>query len=313
MIPKFDIFKRPHGNSKHRREPYMRTFPSVIAEIKKQGKALTPKHVVSSIQKQSGGVYDMVSPSAVTRDRMQVYNALRAVDHPKSRNTGVKKAPDFTRLQLLLKDGKFVKRISSTGNTEKGTLKPLVFATTDTHMSWIKKFCSTRNTMAVLGVDMTYKCGPFYVTIATFKHPNFARKDNPNIHPGIVAALATSVNKEYEDYRFLSDQLKCSGIDTLVYGTDGEPALERAFEDVFPIEGVTASKLNIHLRCFDHVKTDIKRYLENNEQLSQNEREKIIKQILGTEFNGKRLVTVATRLFLLAFAFCFIISGISIL
>ena len=87
-IPTTDIYKKIHGNSKLRKEKYTRTFPSVMKDIKVHGLTTTPKRVISLLQKKAGGVYTMKSPSEVARDRTQVYNAIRNVDRPKSRNTG---------------------------------------------------------------------------------------------------------------------------------------------------------------------------------------------------------------------------------
>ena len=42
-------FQQPHGNSKKRKEPYMRTFPSVMKKIKSIGSVSAPKEVVSKI------------------------------------------------------------------------------------------------------------------------------------------------------------------------------------------------------------------------------------------------------------------------
>ena len=101
-------------------------------------------------------------------------------------------------------------------------------------------------------------------------------------------AVGASVNKKYDDYKFLSDKIKLrADVKTLVYGTDGEPAMEKAMEDTFPIEDVAPGKASIHLRCFDHVRSDIKRYLQSK-NVPANEIENICQQLLGSEINGKR-------------------------
>ena len=139
---KIDLFKRVQGNSKHRQEPYNRTFPSVINEIKHKGATSSPKNIVTEIQNNAGGLFNMNSPSEITTDRSQVYNAFRGIDRPKSRNTGPNKNTDFTRLQLMLREGDFVKDISYVSDSERKTLNTRVFATTDSHMTWVRNFCS---------------------------------------------------------------------------------------------------------------------------------------------------------------------------
>ena len=86
---------------------------------------------------------------------------------------------------------------------------------------------------------MTYKIGPFYVTSLVMPMPMFKYKDSEK-HPGIVSAIAITTTKDTDDYHYLSHHLKKKGkMNSLVYGTDGEPAIEKAFEAEFPIEGKT--------------------------------------------------------------------------
>ena len=54
----------------------------------------------------------------------------------------------------------------------------------------------------------------------------------PDHHPGIVTGLSVSVLKQKENYLYLSQPSRTHGkLENLVYGTDGEPAIERAFEN----------------------------------------------------------------------------------
>ena len=133
---------------------------------------------------------------------------------------------------------------------------PRIFAAPDSHLKWIKSFCNTENPMSHVGIDMTYKIGPYYVTTLTMPIPIFVWKKRPYIHPGIVVALSISVCKQEEDYLYLSQQLKSHGkLETLIYGTDGEVAIETAFEKTYPIEG---------LYCFN-VGSDLSRHASHSD------------------------------------------------
>eukprot|EP00795_Rhopilema_esculentum_P017848 gene17847-9553_t len=56
-------------------------------------------------------------------------------------------------------------------------------------------------------------------------------------HPGIVTGLSVSALKQKKDYLYLSQQLRTHGkLENLVSGTDGEPAIERAFEKSFQLK-----------------------------------------------------------------------------
>ena len=185
-------------------------------------------------------------------------------------NTGKPKTADFGKLNIFLLKGDFVKDIANRSNPEKDYLQPSVFATTDTHMNWIKAYCLAENPKAVFRADMTYKCGLFYVTPVTMKHPMFVKKNDPLSHPGVVVALATSATKEYEDHKFLAEKIKkfVAG-KPIVYGTDGELAIEKAFEKEFPIEDAASAKQSVHLPCFVHVETDMEKFFIRRHPLTE--------------------------------------------
>ena len=126
---------------------------------------------------------------------MQICDAVRNVDKPKLQNTGKPKTADFGKQNIPLLKGDLVKDIAYRSNPEKYYFQPCVFATTDTHIDWIKAYCLAENPKAVLGVDMTYKCSLFYVTPVTMKHPRFVKKNDYLSHPGVAVALATSSTK----------------------------------------------------------------------------------------------------------------------
>jgi hypothetical protein len=104
-------------------------------------------------------------------------------------------------------------------------------------------------------------------------------------HPTVFVGMSTSTGRQKEDYMYLANQLKANGIDKLIYGTDGELALELGMESIYPIEGVAQSKKSIKLRCFNHVKDDLLAELKKHPSL---EKKTVIKSLLGTEFNGVR-------------------------
>ena len=104
-------------------------------------------------------------------------------------------------------------------------------------MDWTKVYCLAENPKAVFEVDMAYKCGWFYVTPVKKKHPMFVKKNDPLSHPGVAVALATSVTKECEDYKFLAEKIsKFVAGKPIVYGTEVELAIQKAFEKEFQLK-----------------------------------------------------------------------------
>ena len=124
-----------------------------------------------------------------------------------------------------------------------------MFAAPNYNLDWIRVYCNTNEPKSHVGIDMTYKIGPYYVTTLDMPMPVFILKNPPDHHPSLLAGLSISVCKQFEDYLYLSQQLKLHGkLETLVYGTDGETAMENAFEKVFPIDGMFSTYYSGYLR-----------------------------------------------------------------
>ena len=214
-------------------------------------------------------------------------NAFRNISRLKSRNIGHPKSTDYHKLQMLLSQGDYIKSVEYVSN-DNNKIKPRVFATTDSLMKWTGQFCSTSRKSSQLGIDTTYKCGPFYVTAGSFPHPSFVWKNNWHSHPTVVTFVSTHVKKEGDDYKFVASNLKNQAKENcLIYGSDGEFALEKSLKEIFAIEDVVTGKTSIHLRCFDHVKTDIERFLSDR-KVQISDRERIVKEVLGSEYGGTR-------------------------
>lgn len=115
------VFSKPHGNAKKRKENYIRTKPSVLRSIKEYSRSMRPKQVISTIQKDAGGVYGMKCPSDIVRNRSQVYNAVRRIpDPPKARSTGKVRLTDYAKVLSMLQENDFVKDVSFGARDENG-------------------------------------------------------------------------------------------------------------------------------------------------------------------------------------------------
>lgn len=91
------------------------------------------------------------------------------------------------------------------------------------------------------------------------------------------------MHKETQDHKFLASNLHKWGVKTLTYGMYGEHAFEQGFENVYHIN---RNHTSIHLRCFDHVKCDIKWKLKEL-KVDEKRQNEIVGGILGREYQGK--------------------------
>lgn len=104
----------------------------------------------------------------------------------------------------------------------------------------------------------------------------------------VIVAVATATTRETMDYHYFATQLKvATGVKALIYGTDGEPALEKAMEEVFPASRFFTPNSSVRLRCFGHLRDDMKMEMEK-QGIDSNLIKDIIQQILGSEGGGKR-------------------------
>lgn len=262
---------------------YMRTKPSVISEEQHLARVAAPKQVNYMIDNK---IRKEKSPSSSPRDRQQIYNVKKKGTVAfKARNTGKVPIPDFSKLVAAMDNEGFVKNVDFVSREKCKRIYPNTFAALENMITWIKTFCNPdAECKAQLGIDMTYKVGPFLQPVLVFPTLCLSRGDSEK-HPTIFAGMATRTGRQKEDYMYLASQLKSNGIEKLIYGTDGELPLELGFEAVFPIEDVPLSIRSIKLRCFNHVKEDMPKELKRHPSLDKTA---VIKSILGSEINGKR-------------------------
>lgn len=271
--------------SHHRK--YLRTKPSVIQEASMLSEIFTsPKKVITIMDKNVDNL--VCSPSDRMRNRMQVSNAKRAIRHSipvqkRGKTTGM----DMSKLRSQLVEGTFLRDIQQSSRKE-GELCLNTFAASDFGMRLMQTYCcTTSKDRQVLGIDMTYAIGKFYVTLATVPCPYLRTRLHPSRMPTILTAMATTVSRHKNDYLYLANELKKCKLSTLIYGTDGEIALEMGMEETFPISKVTPGQQSIHLRCFLHARKNISDQLEKLKS-DKIKCDKIISDIFGRENQGIR-------------------------
>ena len=108
----------------------------------------------------------------------------------------------------------------------------------------------------MFSVDLTFKLGDFYVTVASFRNPMLINEEG--IHPKHIGPVQIQHRKLLLSYKYFASSLKRiepSIIDLKTFVTDGESNIVDAFTQEFP------SAVNI--QCFRHFKKDIERKLKN--------------------------------------------------
>ena len=234
---------QPHGNSKSRRRPYVRTCPSLISEIKKtvsNPPAATYHRMVNQANKNHVAHEAVLKPKNIE----QIENAIKSeknkqkISHDQIYNANL--------IAHELHDYLY----------EIRTYPELIFFMA--HPEIISEF----NTLLMMEskdqlycvYDTTFTLGDFYITPVCFRHILFEK--NPII-PLAFLLHGKKLQFDHEDFiTSLSRRIpnfKKSNIPVIV---DRERSITNAFESVLP---------NIHvIHCWNHLKNDFKRWLQKN-------------------------------------------------
>ena len=145
----------------------------------------------------------------------------------------------------------------------------------DNQVDNVVRFCTNKGACCILGIDPTFNLGKFYLTVTTYIYSQVINKVT-HASPTFFGPMLVHTEKTYESYYyFFSTVLKLQPkiADIVAVGTDGEQALVKAVNVAFQDKVV-------QLRCFVHMKDNIRRYLTDI-LLPDSVREEIIKYIFG--------------------------------
>ena len=151
-----------HGNSK-KSVPFFRTKESTKLAIKKKIDPLAStdichtKRLFGDMLQEKGGVEKIRSPADIPRNREQIRNFHKAKN--------VDKEDDLTTIIFKCKEeskshNPFIREVIAAPELE-------VFLTTDQQLKDIYRFCCNEVNAGILGVDMTFNIGEYYVTVTS--------------------------------------------------------------------------------------------------------------------------------------------------
>ena len=163
----------------------------------------------------------------------------------------------------------------------KTTPEPAIVACTDRQLADLARFCAppTGINCSILTVDPTFCLGDFECTPITYRHLLLTtrRYGKP---PVFLGPVLVHYRKNFASFLFFASSLvglKRSLEAIRVFGTDGESALVDAFAHEF--------RFAIHLYCFIHVRSNVKRELQDR-KFPDNEVGEILDMIFGKQVGG---------------------------
>ena len=105
---------KSHGNSKAKTEPYCRTHPSTLDELKHEASSLLPKEAVKAVYTSEGGMMEANSLGKLPCNREQVANIRRSVNNVSMCSSKGLKDPLFQVMeQSKLCGDKFVRIVTA--------------------------------------------------------------------------------------------------------------------------------------------------------------------------------------------------------
>ena len=257
---------QPHGASKRSDQPYIRTKPEVIQEIKNTVKDKMPQQAWQDLNNsvEVGG----------PRSRKQLANAryrMRKQETGMS-NPQVNFADEILQVENLVKSHEFVQRVIF-GKDKV----PSVILYTDEQISDIQRLCCNSLTArtTVLGFDKTYNLGKLHVTASTFKNLSLIRRSTDE-HPLFIGPIFLHGNSDFVTYHTFFSHLAAvlkNAVSPPTLGCDDEKALKQAIQSNFPNSSV--------LGCTRHLKQNFKQYMTDKIGMTHSQRRLLSQCVFG--------------------------------
>lgn len=260
---------RPHGNSK-KKTSYRRVLSSTRDKLKESVfiKSKTARESLDEVYRSVGDVTQARSVGQLPRGPGDLYNARHSA---KKSTTEAFQSEDFAKkssdkhvnlnnVWTLLERAKREEETSrDTEFIRECSIHPDLFLVlaNDRQLQQVSQFCTNPNEFCVFGIDPMFNIFDrnISLTVTTYRNLRLVNKST-NKPPVFIGPLLMHQHKDWQTYSKFAQTLiiekqQLEGI--LACGTDGERALIDGFKRNL--------RFAIFLRCFLHLKDNIKREL----------------------------------------------------
>ena len=239
---------KQHGNASKGSRPFKQSATSTMERLKELVQTSTPKVAVNRLLEEKDGIENICSSGDIARDRQQAANFRRNVKGKENKVASSCSDPLLTvmdRCKREQADSKvtFKREVSCAPEM-------LIVLANNVQLAEVKRFCTNPARFSVLGVDVTFNVGEYYVCLTTYQ--DLMLKTKSGVHPVMLGPILLHQRKLFSPYYTLPATMirydpDLQGI--LAFGTDGELALSKAFESAFPFA--------VHLLCDMHMEDTI--------------------------------------------------------
>lgn len=249
-----EVAVRPHGNSRRKQLPFCRTMPSTLLSLKDKASAHPPKAAIDVVYTEKGGIMKAASVGQLPRNYQQVSNLRRDVAaKPNLPLCSAKGTRD--PLFMVMEQSKLCKSQEKFVRIVTASPEPMSVLATDQQLHDLVRFATNPSKHCIVSIDPTFSLGDFSVTCLSYRNL-LVTDPRTGECPILLGPLLVHQRKLFETYHFFAASLVslCPSLSNLLaFGTDGEETLIKAFSQQFPRA--------VHLRCFRHMKGDIRRKL----------------------------------------------------
>ena len=239
-----NIIVEPHKNAKKAQKLFYVTAKSTKDKISEKSKTgLGPSLIYDKLYEDGGGIVNKTSSSAVPRSVSQI----------KYERGKLRKQHSKDELAELIEkckqsEGRFVHSLRVSPHIR-------VVLATKSQLQDLVKFCCNPEHPSILGVDVTYNIGHFYVTTTVYNHSMLVTNATGS-SPTFPGPFMIHTKETAEDFHYFASTLKQQNHEVeniLFIGTDRQKSIENGLSAQFEIAQF--------LSCTKHVQDNITRKL----------------------------------------------------
>ena len=155
----------PHGNPTVSNRPFKLTEASTKQRLRELVQTNTPKMAVDLLCEQKSGLENIRSSGEIARNRQQAANFRRNVKEKERKIYSSSSDPLLAVMDRCKREQRepnltFIREVSSAPEM-------LVVLANSLQLAEVKRFCTNPARFSVLGVDVTFNVGDFYVCLTT--------------------------------------------------------------------------------------------------------------------------------------------------
>ena len=229
----------PHGTSKKKKTPFIRTWESTGDQLIVAGEMKAREAVHHAITDDLGGLQSCVGLGQVSRNRQQVNDmarrkAVSKESYPKNMSGAGRTSDPW---YMLLNESKIQ------GRDPKNTFvpdvrvgaEPFCVVGTNRQLDDLKRFCCNPVVYQPSTLDPTFDFGPYNVKPISYQHLTVLRREDGK-HRKMIGPVLLHEKKTQSTYSLFGGTLKSLEPElknVMAFGTDDEKALAEGFTETF--------------------------------------------------------------------------------